>query len=716
MPDNPLHRLMNPGSIVTFGCGNNTFKMGTWHAMSILKDGYQGKFYPVHPKDQLVLGNTAYKTVFDLPEIPDLAFIVVPSNQVIRIMEDLGKFGTKSAIIITAGFKETGTDGQKMESTLKDIAAKYGMRFLGPNCMGIINSEISLNTTVMPYNFQKPGRLGLASQSGTYVTQSLPYILKKGIAFSKSVSVGNEANISITDVLEYLGEDSDTKAISLYIEGVRDVRRFIEVAQKVTKHKPVLAQYVGGSNAGARSGQSHTGAMAGPDHVYDGIFKQAGIIRMDSIEDLYLQGWAAAVLPPLKGNRIGVVTNSGGPGTAISHICEINGMEIPTFSEKLQQDLKKVIPPHAPAKNPVDITFDVDVIKLTTVLPELIMKSGEVDGIVLHGAMASGFFKAIFPHIKEIVGNLSLDDLLKSVKVDKQRSVKLPMMYSIPLSVSTFFDKDDSYVELYQENNIPVFDSPEKAARAMAVLNKAREIFSRGEMKSNILPDVSKEAAAIIRTALGNGQKALDEHQSKMLLNCYNIPVTAEELVRTEEDAVRFAESAGYPVVLKLCSHEVLHKTEKGLVFLDLKSKNEVIKSFKKIQKFDGKNNAALIYKMLKGGREFVAGMTRIEGIGPCIQFGLGGIYTEILKDTAFRIPPLSETEAAEMIFDIKARNLLKSFRGMPEADSKIMSKIMQSLGAISLLHPEIREIDMNPIIIDGSKPVAVDALIVLGE
>ncbi|MDD5713207.1 MAG: CoA-binding protein, partial [Smithellaceae bacterium] len=311
MAENPLHLLLNPRSIATVGAGNNPMKMGTIQALSIVKDGYRGKFYPIHPKDEIVLGHKAYKSAFDLPEAPDLVMLVVPTLQVIPVIEDFGKIGTKRAIIITAGFKEVGPEGRAREEKLNEVAARYGMRFLGPNCMGMLNTEISLNVTVAHLE-EKPGLLGLASQSGTYVTQTLAYLRRRGIRFSKAISCGNEANINIIDALEYFGEDEQTKAVILYVEGIRDGRRFIEVAQEVSRRKPILAQYVGGSAAGARAGLSHTGAMAGPDFLYDGIFKQAGVIRMHSIEDLYAHGWTLATQPPLKGKRIAVVTNSGG--------------------------------------------------------------------------------------------------------------------------------------------------------------------------------------------------------------------------------------------------------------------------------------------------------------------------------------------------------------------------------------------------------------------
>ena len=711
--ENPLHLLMNPRSIATAGAGNNPMKMGTMQALSIIKDGYQGKFYPVHPTEEAVLGYKAYTSVLDLPEAPDLAMLVVPTQQVIPLLEDFGKIGTKRAIVITAGFKETSAEGRSMEDRLKETADRYGIRFLGPNCMGMLNTQLSLNLTVA-HLIGKPGLMGMASQSGTYVTQTLAYLRNRGIRFSKAISVGNEANINIIDALEYLGEDEHTKGIILYIEGIRDGRRFIEVARKITPHKPVLAQYVGGSGAGARAGMSHTGAMAGPDFLYEGIFKQAGIIRVHSIEDLYTQGWALSAQPPLRGRRLGVVTNSGGPGTAISHNAELGGLSVPRYSDKLQSQIRPLIAVHASSANPIDLTFHLDMQLLSTKIPEMIMQSGEVDGMILHGAMMSGFMKEVYPHVRELLNDISEEQFINQFRTDLTKTVSLPRKYGIPLLVSSFFDAEDDYTRAYQENDIPVFDSPEKAARAMASFLKHMEIRDRKTIVPPVLPDRSDPAGQIIKTALDGGQKALDEFQAKQILSIYGIPVTREILAMTADEVLQAAHEIGYPVAMKACSWEIMHKTGKGLIALNLQTDEEVRRALRSIRKAAGSDIPVLIQEMVSGNREFVAGMTRFPGFGPCVLFGLGGVLTEALKDTTFRSAPLSMTEAEEMILDIRAKKLVGAFRGMPAVDTTTLAKIMQGIGFIALLHPEIKEIDLNPIIITGSNPVVADALFVL--
>lgn len=716
MSENPLHLLMNPQSIAVAGANNNPSKMGTIQALNIVKGGYGGRFYPIHPVEKTVLGCPAYATPEDLPEAPDLAILIVPIRAVASLLEGFGKIGTKRAIVITAGFKETGAAGRDMEKKINEIANRYQMRFVGPNCMGIINSGISLNTTVLATS-REPGLLGFASQSGTFLSQTLPYLNKRGIRFSKAISLGNEANINMIDALEYLGEDEQTKAIILYIEGIREGRRFLDVARNITPHKPIAALYVGGSASGARAGLSHTGAMAGPDFLYNGIFKQAGIIRVNTIEDLYYHGWTLATQPPMRGKRVGVMTNSGGPSTTISYTCDAVGLEVPRFSDGLQNEIRKHIEPHASASNPVDMTFDLSMNKLALTLPEMVMKSGEVDAVVLHGTMMTGYLKEVYPTLKDIIGNISLEDFLKYGQMDRtvaNETFELPSKYNMPMLISSFFDHEDNYIKGYQDTNTPVFYSPENTARALGSLYRYKQIKERAPRKNAALPKIKKEATEIILKALDNRQKALDEYEAKRLLACYGVPVTKEALATKVEDALKAAKKIGYPVALKACSWKIMHKSGKGLIALNVENENQLKKEFKNIQKNAGKTVPVLVQEMLSGSREFLAGMTRFAGFGPGVVFGLGGVFTEVFKDTTMRLAPVTSADALEMFEDINARKLLDKFRGLPKVKLNNLSRIIQALGNIALLHPQIAEIDLNPIIINGAEPVVADALIVL--
>lgn len=713
MPENPLHLLMNPKSVAVAGASNTPTKMGSIQTLSLLKDGYRGKVYFLHPKDKAIFGMPAYPSPQDLPEVPDLAFLVVPINAALTLLEEFGKIGTKRAIVVTAGFKETGEEGANLEKQLNEVAARYDIRFVGPNCLGVINSQICLNTTVYPFP-PVDGLLGLASQSGTYVTQILPLSRKRGIKFSKAISLGNEANIDIADALEYLGEDEQTKAVILYIEGIRNGKKFLEIARRVTKRKPVLAQYVGGTASGARAGMSHTGAMAGPDFLYDGMFKQAGIIRVGSIEELYDHGWTLATQPMPKGNRVAVMTNSGGPSSSISYTCDLVGLTVPRYSEKLQEKIRPYLQPHAASSNPVDLTFDTSMRNLAITIPEIILQSGEVDAMISHGIMHSGFLREIYSHAVDFLGDMSFEQFLEMAEPVLEETFEIPRRYNVPHLISTFFGQEDYYTLGFQKHNIPVFHSPEKAARAMGALYHYKLIKERKAGRKNALPKISARASNILKQAKQNGQKALDEHAAKKLLAAYGVPVTKEILTESLKEALAAANKIGYPVALKACHWEIMHKSGKGLIALNVKNANELKKAFLDIRRAAGFFTPILVQQMLSGGREFLAGMTRFAAFGPSVVFGLGGVLTEALRDTTVRVAPLTDADAREMLADIRAKVLLEKFRGMPAVDKEKLAKILQALGNIALLHPEIAEIDLNPLIIDKARPVVADALIVL--
>ncbi len=713
MTESFFHCLMNPKSIAIVGASNNPMKMGTMHALSILKDGFKGKFYPVHPTEKTVLGHPAVKSPLDLPEVPDLAMFVLPSQYLLPVFEAFGKLGTKYAIVITAGFNEAGEEGSQLEDQLKALAKKYNIRFVGPNCMGIVNRAISLNTSVSPI-VGKPGKLGLISQSGTYVAQTVDYLKKRGIRLSKAVSVGNEADINIIDVLEYLGEDDHTSAISMYIESIRDVKRFLNVARKITPKKPVIAQYIGGSDAGGRAGLSHTGAMAGKDYLYDGLFKQAGIIRVYSVEDLYGIGWALATQPKIKGNRIGIITNSGGPGSAIADTCDVNGCEMPLFSEDLQAKIKPLIPSHAPCGNPVDLTFSMDMKLMTETIPDLVMKSGEVDGIVLHGAMSTGFLGAVFPHLSELMPGVTLEDMIKGATKDLTGSVQVSFKNNMPMAVSSFFDRTDQYTKEYEDNDIPVFDSPEKAAHAISTLVKYKTICDRKSHQPPLELKPNDTATQILKRAAENNQSALDEYAAKQFLAFYGIPVPDEILCHSADEAFKAGQKIGFPVVVKACDPEIMHKTDLGLVHLNIDDPESLANAYHAIQKSAGRPVPVLVGKMINGQRELLAGITFDEQFGHCAAFGAGGIFTEVLNDVSYRVAPMGITEAEEMINDIKSKKILSAYRGMPPVNRESLAKILSTLSKLPLIHDEIKEIDINPIIINDAEPVVVDALIVL--
>ncbi len=701
-----LHKIFNPNSIAVVGVSNNITKMGTMHYLNIVSSGYKGKVYLIHHRETTVLGQKAYKNPADLPEVPELAIFIIPSKDLLPVFEEFGKIGTKHAIIITAGFRETGPEGAKLEEKLVEIAKKYGIRFVGPNCMGVINTHLPLNVTVLPmYDYN--GKLGLISQSGTYVTQSLVYLHKKGVKFSKAISLGNSTDICINDALEYLGNDPETKAIVIYIEAVRDPERFLRIAREVTKKKPVIAQYVGGSKGGAKSGASHTGAMAGPDHFYDGIFRQAGIIRVYSVEELYYKGWVLATQPVPKGNRVGIISNSGGPATAMADLVTREGLEVNEFSEELQSKIKPLIPPHGSSRNPIDITFAIESELMGKTLPQLVAESGEVDIILEHGIMDTGFMKPVYDLLKNYVA-VSYEEFAKVFMANVDFLAQVPEKYGIPVIVSSFMDYEDHAVAELMKKDIPVMDAPEKAAAGMVTLYRYVKIKQRNFPP---IPNSIPEPPMLAKKIFDSVEK-FDEYHAKQLLKAYDIPIPDEHLATTSMEAIEHAEKIGFPVVLKGSHPDLLHKTEAGMVFLNVKSASEVREIFRKIKE---KNPAydVLVAPMVKYEREFLIGMTRKEGFPPCIMFGLGGIFTEILKDTVTACAPLTREDALEMIESIKSRKILDAFRGAPPVDREALADVLVKVSYIALNFPEIKEMDLNPIVTVNGKPMVLDALIV---
>lgn len=706
MSSSPLHAIMNPSSIAFVGASNNFAKMGTMQCLSLLHNGFPGEVLPVHPKERIVLGKKAYPLISDLPYAPDLAVLVVPTGLVPDMLEDFGRLGTRYAVIISGGFRETGKGGRNLEDRISDIARRYGIRFIGPNCVGIINTQLPLNITVAPvqdYN----GKLGIASQSGTYVTQTLPYLHKHGITISKAISIGNGTSIDIVECLKYLGDDEQTTAIALYIEGIERAGDFLEVAKEISARKPIVAQYVGGTEAGARAGLSHTGSMAGPDHVYDGLFEQAGIIRVNTIEDVYKTGWTLASQPPLKGPHIGILTNSGGPGTAIATTCNRHGLEIPEFSDEVQKKVRKFIPGHASASNPVDLTFHLDMSIMADKIPRILFDAGEIDGVIIHGIMGTEWMNMMFPAIKTVM-DISREKFLKLGEVDLDNLIKMPLEHGKPLVISSFFGEEDHSVRILNENGIPTFDSPEKAGRAMAALYEHFLIKNRPHDGPDDVA-MPENVKAIVD---GVGTEAFDEYTAKKILRAYGIPTTDEALADTLDEALDYARSIGYPVVLKICSPHIMHKTERGMVHLGIKDDESLEKAFRSIRGND-ENSPILVSEMLKGDREFMAGMGYAPGFPPCVMFGLGGVLTEALKDNVIRLAPLSHSDAISMMESLSSRVLLGPYRGMKPVDMDAVASILEALGRLALDFPQIREIDLNPIIITDGMPKVADALLV---
>ncbi len=477
---NPLHAIFGARSVAFVGASNNPTTMGTTQMLLTLRGGFKGPVIPVHPREKTVLGQKAYARLTDIPQDVDLAVLIVPTRAALDVVKDAIAKGIKHLVITTAGFRETGAEGRALEKELKRITSEAGVRFVGPNCIGVLNTATGLNTTFQPYR-HGPGPLGLASQSGTFITQTLDLLKRWGIGLSKGISIGNATNIDLADALEFFAEDPATKAVGLYIEGIDEGRRFLEAAKHCTAIKPVVALYAGGSEGGARAGASHTGAMAGPDKLYDGMFKQAGIIRAPTLADLYQWGWALATQPVPRGRNIAILTHSGGPATTMADATTRYGLHLPRFHGELLERIRALIPKTGSAANPIDLTFSMDPKLLAETLPELLLSSDEIDGLLIHGIQGSSFFE----DLKEVAGNLlqmEVDQVISLTEHVVQPLLKMPERFGKPILTSSFFDRRDNLVRLLQDNFIPVFDMPERSVAAMAAMVQYAQVQKRNAL------------------------------------------------------------------------------------------------------------------------------------------------------------------------------------------------------------------------------------------
>jgi len=470
----PLHRIANPESIVFFGASNNFSRMGTIILDSLRAIGFEGPVCPVHPKEKQVLGYEAFASVADLPETPELAIIVLPTNIVIQTLEALGRRGTRHAVIVSGGFKEVGAKGIQLEEQLKETADRYGIRFLGPNCLGVANPHHKLNPTPFHYEGQ-PGFIGLASQSGSFVTQMFNYLSGYGLGFSTAFSVGNEANIDIVDCMEYLAECPHTRVIALYVEGVRRGDVFMETARRIVPHKPIVALYVGGSEAGRRAGFSHTGSMAGPDRLYTGMFRQSGIIRASSLTELFDFCWVLGTQPLPAGNRVLIQTHSGGPGATAADACDRDGMRLLNLSSSTIERMKPFMPHTGSLDNPVDLTFSKNPMDYYDAIPAALLADENSDIMITYFIETSVFIERA---LKEMgVPPEEVPEESRKVSLDAAKGfVRVVAEQDKPVLGFTYRSLNETFGGHLIANGIPVFPDPKRAARALRALLDYRDI------------------------------------------------------------------------------------------------------------------------------------------------------------------------------------------------------------------------------------------------
>ena len=697
-----LRNFFCPDSVAVIGAAREEEKVGHIILDNIINSGYKGKLFPVNPNADEIHGIKCYQSVLDIPGDLDLTIIAIPVQFVLQVLEECSKKNTKWSIIISAGFKETGIEGTKRERQLIEKAKEYGIRILGPNCLGIIDTECPINATFTP-NIPPMGKIGFISQSGALGTAILDWAKTNKIGFSKFVSLGNKADISENDLFDDWENEKDTEVITAYLEGVKYGREFMKISSRVSKKKPIIVIKSGNTDAGARAVSSHTGTLAGSARAYEAAFKQAGIIRANTIRDLFNYATAFSYQPLPKGKKVAIITNAGGPGIMATDECEKNNILLASLEKETIDGLKEFLPEAANFYNPIDILGDALADRYKKTL-EVVIKDNNVDAIVMlltPQAMTQPYRTA--RAIVEVIGKSGKD---------------------IPVAASFMGGAEvKKAVRFLAEKNIPNFDIPEEAIDTLKVMMEYTDWKSKKEFPIESF-DVDKESVErVFGRCRAEGRLELGEMEAREILKAYGIRVPEAELASDIDEAKEIAKRIGYPLVLKIVSPNILHKTDVGGVRIGIGNEKELEEDYDEIlfhvRKYipDANIRGILVQEFIKDKKETIIGMSEDPQFGPMIMFGLGGIYVEALKDVSFRIAPLSRQMAGEMIEEIKTTKLLKGTRGEDSSDIESIIEIILKVSQLVIDFPEIIEMDINPLFVkkQGEGSIAGDARIRIG-
>jgi acetate---CoA ligase (ADP-forming) len=718
-----LDFFFKPGSIAIIGASDVAATFGTRYLQALMDIGFKGRLYAVNYKGDETLGLKIYRSVLELPDTPELACICVSAKYAPDILRDCLRKGVKAAIILSAGFSEYDEEGKRFEKEIVEIA-KQGIRVMGPNCFGTYCPSGGI-TIVPGGHFPKDsGSVSLLTQSGQLAEGITAPAFGEGVRYSKVASYGNACNINEADLLEYLMQDEDTQIFSSYLEGVRDGRRFFSIARAFRGKKPIIIWKVGLTGMGAAAASSHTGSLAGGTIVWDTFFKQTGAIRVETREELIDTIVGFSCLPSGTGPGVAFISG-GGAGTVVgADACERAGMHLPSFSAGAAAKLNELLPSAGTiAKNPLDIGTPHPPLEQLTKVLEAIAESDNVDVIVIRRIFfaikaATYFAGAHAPSPDQI-------KTIREIPVNIKRKYNKPVVIILPedLTGTENIDIEEERREVrdfYFKHGIPVFRSEQRAFMALGHLARFRKDQN---IKSDIpaLEDTaSKGRAMFLDTIKDNRSTVLDEIQCKKIFKQYGIESTEPVLCRTPEEAVTAADTFGYPVVMKIISPEITHKSDIGAVRLSLKNKEDVKKAFDEIMAVSREKvpGAALegvsVQTMAKPGLELVIGMTKDPQFGPMVMFGMGGTLVEVLKDISFRIVPLSREDASDMIKETKAYTLLKGYRGQPPVDIPYLEDLLLKVSSMVQENPEIKEMDINPLFAYEKGAIAVDARIIL--
>ncbi len=693
-----LEAILRPRSIAVIGASRERGTIGAEVFHNLIARGFEGPVYPVNPRASVVQSVVAYPSIGAVPGPVDLALVIVPAAFVLPVLEECGKKGVRGAVVISAGFREVGEEGAARERALVECARRYGMRLVGPNCLGVLNTEkaVRMDATFAAV-FPPAGHVAFSSQSGALGLAILEYASQLNLGISQFVSVGNKADVSGNDLLLFWETDADTNVILLYLESFGNPRRFTQIARRVARRKPIVAVKSGRTRAGIRAASSHTGSLAGADVAVDALCEQSGVIRTDTIEELFDVALLMATQPVPRGNRVGILTNAGGPGIMASDACESHGLEVPLLEDSVVEALRAFLPREASTRNPVDM--------IASATPESFERSLQV---ILQDANVDAVLVIYVPPI--VTTPLEVAQAIVRGAASANRSALSRGLPAKP--VLTCFMGSHGVPEglrSLQESHIPSYSFPESAAIALAGAVRYGRWLAEPEGQVVTFDDVERaraEAAlARARQRAGGGESAwLSPEEVRDLLGAYRIASPGYALAGSTEQAVRAAERIGFPVALKLVSESITHKSDVGGVVLDVRNAAEVAAAFQAIENRlrqlgrDKEMAGVSVQQMVREGVEAIVGVTFDRSFGPLIMFGLGGVHVELMHDVVFRIHPLTDRDARHMVRAVRGYPLLEGYRGAPPGDVAAVERTLLRVSQLVGDHPDIVEMDLNPI------------------
>lgn len=698
-----LAPFFRPRGIAVIGASRRPGTIGWQIVDNLVRHGFEGAIYPVNPSARAVHSIPAWRSVREIPGEVDLAVVVVRKDRVLDVIEECGERGVPAAVVISAGFRETGEEGAARERALVERVRALGMRLVGPNCMGVLNTDPAhaMNATFAP-TMPPPGSVSFLSQSGALGVTILDYAAEYGIGIRHFISVGNKPDVSGNDLLEYWETDPETRVILMYLETFGNPRHFTRIARRVSRRKPIIVVKSGRSVAGARAASSHTGALAGRDAAADALLAQCGILRANSVEELFDLAMAFGTLPLPKGNRVGILTNAGGPGIILADACEEEGLEVADLSPETQARLRALFPEEASVRNPVDM--------IASATPDIYR---EALGVVLDDPGVDAVIAAFVPPL-----GVRQADVAEAIVEGARRRPDRP-------TLAVLMGREGlpaGRAEL-RAAGIPAYIFPESATRALGAMVRYARWVARPVQAPVRFPVAADQVRDLLDQVEAEGRTRLLEPEAYAVLEAYGIPTTPHAFTRSVDEAVDAFRAWGeVPVVLKVVSPEVVHKSDVGGVLLDLRDAEAVREGWSRIVETVGERvpeadlRGVLMTPFRRGGREMILGMTLDPTFGPLLMFGLGGIYVETFRDVAFRVPPVTEIEAHAMMREIRSFPLLEGVRGEAPVALDEVAGAIQRLSQLVLDHDRLASLDMNPFLATAEGVMALDARIGLVE